>query len=396
VGLDVSKKLTSICVLDRDGRTVAESAVPTEPKQILSFLRGKRRRYTHVGLEAGSISSWLREELARRGLPAVCIETRHAHKVLSARRNKTDKNDARGIAELMRLGSFRAVHEKSLESRQIKAVLTARRMLLQKRLDLDGAIGALLMQAGHKLGSSRTRAFEERVLAFVRHDPFLTPLLKSLLVARKCIAEQADALTQRASEIASCDPICRRLMTAPGIGPLTALEYRAAIDDPARFGRSRTVPAHLGLTPKTHQSGDVDRRGRITRCGDPALRASLFMAARTVILSIKRPSSLRTWGLEIAARRGKNKAIVAVARRLALILHSMWRSGSDFQWEAGWIVAQLAWLLAGPVSAQGLLVSMTRRPPAVMRRCSCEPREVGFVRRAFRGSAFGRARAESS
>jgi transposase len=333
-GLDVSKKLTSICVLDQGGSIAAEGVVATEPKKILAFMRGKRRRYAHVGLEAGSISSWLQEQLAHKGLPAVCIETRHAHKVLSARRNKTDKNDARGIAELMRLGSFRAVHGKSVESRRIKALLTARRMLLQKRIDIDGTIRALLLQAGHKLNSSRTREFGKQVMTFVRHDPFLTPLLKALLVARTGLAEQADALSQRASEMASVDPICRRLMTAPGIGPLTALEYRAAIDDPARFSRSRTVPAHLGLTPRTHQSGDVDRRGRITRWGDPILRASLFMAARTVIFSMTRPSSLRTWGLEIAARRGKNKATVAVARRLAMILHSMWRDSSDFRWTA--------------------------------------------------------------
>ncbi len=334
VGLDVSKRLTSICVLDPDGLVVAESEVPTEPKQVLAFLRGKRRRYKHVGLEAGSISSWLQRELVRKGLPAVCIETRHAHKVLNARRNKTDKNDARGIAELMRLGSFRAVHEKSTESRRIKGVLTARRMLLQKRVDIDSAIRGLLMQAGHKLSSNGVRAFEERVMGFAQRDPFLILLLKPLLVARRCIAEQADELSRYASEMASSDPICRRLMTAPGIGPLTALEYRAAIDDPGRFSRSRTVPAHLGLTPRTHQSGDVDRRGRITRWGDPTVRASLFMAARTVIFSMTRPCSLRTWGLEIAARRGKNQATVAVARRLALILHSMWRNGSEFRWES--------------------------------------------------------------
>jgi len=356
-GLDVSKNLTSICVLDQDGAIAAEGTVATEPKQILAFMRGKRRRYAHVGLEAGSISSWLQGELARKGLRAVCIETRHAHKVLSARRNKTDRNDARGIAELMRLGSFRPVHAKSVQSRQIKAVLTARRLLIQKRVDIEEAIRGLLLQGGHKLGRSQARGYEERVHACASRDPFLASMLEPLVVARTSVAEQADSLHRRALALASSDPVCRRLMTAPGIGPLTALEYRAAIDDPARFRRSRTVAAHLGLTPKTRQSGDIDQRGRITRWGDGAVRASLFMAARNVIFTLSRPTSLRTWGRAIAARRGKDKATVAVARRLALILHSMWRDGSDFRWGEARSVGESC-VDEPPASAESRMVSL--------------------------------------
>jgi transposase len=161
----------------------------------------------------------------------------------------------------------------------------------------------------------------------------VAPLIEPMLIARAAIAEQAKAMTDRLTQVAEQDPICRRLMTAPGVGPLTALEYRATIDDPARFARSRTVGAHLGLTPRSFDSAEVRRHGRITCWGDASTRAALFMAARSVLFRMTRPCTLRTWGLGVVASRGKNKGTIAVARRLAVILHRMWIEETDYRWE---------------------------------------------------------------
>lgn len=149
-GLDVSLHSTSICVMDAEGRIIREAAVATEPKALVAFLKAGRTRYKRIGLEAQGTSSWLYTELARAGLPAVCIEARHASRVLKARINKTDKNDAQGIADLMRTGIFRPVHVKTLESQQIRAVLTARRLLLTKAIDVELAITGLLRTSGQK------------------------------------------------------------------------------------------------------------------------------------------------------------------------------------------------------------------------------------------------------
>jgi transposase len=335
VGLDASKATTSICILDAGGEPVREGAVATEPSAIIQFLRGERRRYRRIGIEAISFAPWLYESLAAAGLPVICIDARHAHSILSARLNKTDKNDARRIAEIMRAGIYRAVHIKTRSSQEAKLLLSARTSLIAKRRDIDNMIRGGLLQFGLKIAPGRIYSFEERARALAPPTGALREVIDSLLASRATLAAQITRLEEQIDGLVAADPICGRLMTAPGVGPLTALAYRAAVDVPQRFAASRLVGVHLGLTPRTFKSGTVERRGRISKCGDQAVRTALYLAARSLLQPRVRPSYLKDWGLKVAAARGQRKGTVAVARRLAVILHRMWLNETDFQ--SDWI-----------------------------------------------------------
>jgi transposase len=331
VGLDASKATTSICILDARGNIVREGVVETEPKAIIGYLRGEGRRYKRIGIEAMAITPWIYEALAKAGLPIICIENRHAHGVLKARLNKTDRNDARGIAEIMRAGLYKAVHVKTQASQDSKLLLSVRRLLKIKLVDLDNMIRAVLLQSGRKLKPGGVRTFERRVRALARGSGIIEQMIEALLRARDALAVEMATLQTRIIELAEDDPVCRRLMTAPGIGHLTALAYRAAVDVPGRFTNSRIVAVHFGLTPKSRQSGTVEGRGRISRCGDSPVRSALHRSARVLMWRRTRGSALKTWGKHIADSRGYWKAVVAVARKLAVILHRMWITETDFE-----------------------------------------------------------------
>ena len=253
---------------------------------------------------------------------------------LSAMRNKTDRNDARGIAEIMRAGLYKAVHIKSVESQRIKAALTARKVLRIKAIDIENLIAETLLVFGAKLrraGADNT--FQARVRKATGADKTLMGLMEPLLTVREGMMEQLAVIEAQLDVAANDDPVCRRLMTAPGVGLITALTYRSGVDEPMRFSRSRDVAAHFGLTPASNQSGEKDVRGRISRRGDASVRQALFMAAAYQLRSAARTSWLKTWTDQVAARRGRLKAIVATARRLAVILHRMWVTETDFHWE---------------------------------------------------------------
>lgn len=335
VGLDVAKRTTKICVIDADGVIVSEGTVETEPKAIVQFLRGEGRRYVRIGLEAWSLSPWLFDGLSKARLPVVCVEVQHAHGFLKASRsNKTDRNDARGIAEMMRAGVFRPVHIKSQESRGHTSLLRARRFLKEKLGDVENSLNQLLLCYGLKLTLGAPKSFEQRVRSLAGKDRTLNLVIDPLLEAWRCIGAQIKALEEGIKDVIRNDPVCERLMTAPGVGPITALTYRAAIDDPARFKRSRTVGALFGLAPRGFQTGETDRSRRISKRGDSEVRRALFLAARTLRRQGARPSWLKAWGDEIATRRGGLRAIVAMARRLAVVLHRMWVTETDFRWSA--------------------------------------------------------------
>jgi transposase len=335
VGLDCAKRTTKICVVDPAGTIVKEVTVPTEPREIVAALRGEGRRYRRVGLEAWSMTPWIYAGLVKAGLPAICIETRHASGILKAsRRNKTDKNDARGIAEMMRVGIYRAVHIKSPDGQRLRALLTTRKFLRIKITDTENAIRAALLARGIKPPAGRGSTFETRMQLAMERDPSAAEIAAPLLAARRAMVEEADRLEATLLAFANGDPICRRLMTAPGVGPLCALLYRVAIDEPTRFTRSRNVAPHLGLTSLTLQTGETLFQGRITCFGDAAARSALYMAGFVQFRASSRSSWLKEWGKKIAARRGSRKAIVAVARKLAVILHKMWMTETDFCWAA--------------------------------------------------------------
>ena len=333
-GLDVSLEETAICVVDEAGAMVREARIPSEPEALVAFFQGSGLVMERIGLEACSLSAWLHESLVAAGLPAVCIETRRAKAAMGAMPNKTDRNDARGLAQIIRTGWYRAVHVKSPACRSWRALLTARRLLLNKMRDLENGLRAVLREAGLKLGTPARKEFAARVRELTAADPGLSALALPLLTIIAGMTRELAQLTKRVLDIMRDEPVCRRLMGVPGVGPLTALTFRAAIDRPERFRHSRDVGAHLGLTPRQHQSGEVDRRGRITRCGDAFTRTALFGAANVMLSRTTQWTALKAWGVRLAARSSMKKAKIAVARKLAVIMHRMWRDETPFRWTA--------------------------------------------------------------
>ena len=332
VGLDVSLKRTAICVVDQDGKVVREGMADTQPEMLIAWLRGTGVSFERVGLEAGPCSSWLHKELSLAGLPAICVETRHAKAVMQAQNVKTDRNDARAIAQMMRTGWFKAVHVKAEDSQKVRAIMSSRRCLLDKRLDLENHIRATLRTFGLKVGAVGLAAFEPRVRELVVGDGDLEACVAPLLEARSKLHEQFRVLTNMVMGLVRKDAVCRRFMTVPGVGPLTALAFKTAVDDPARFRKSRHVGVHFGLTPRKYASGEVDYNGRISRSGDAFVRDHLFEAAHCLMVRSKKWCALKAWGMRIAKRSSITNARVAVARKLAVILHRMWVDGTDFRW----------------------------------------------------------------
>jgi transposase len=331
-GLDVSLEETAICVVDAAGRIVREARVASEPEALVAFFEACGMAMERIGLEACSLSAWLHAGLTQAGLPAICIEARQAKAAMGAMPNKTDRNDARGIAQIMRTGWYRAVHVKSPSCRSWRALLTARRLVLNKRRDVENGVRALLREAGLKLGTPSRKDFSARVRELAGDDPVLAGLSESLLSVIEIMNQEVDRLTKRVLDEVKVEPTCRHLMTVPGVGPLTALAFRATIDQPGRFRKSRDVGAHLGLTPRRYQSGETDVQGRISRCGDELARTALYEAAHSLLIRSNKWSALRAWGMNVAKRRGMARARVAVARKLAVILHRMWADGSEFRW----------------------------------------------------------------
>jgi transposase len=331
-GLDVSLEETAVCVVDETGRIVREARVVSEPEALVAFFRASGMTMERVGLEACSLTAWLQQGLSEEGIPAICIEARQAKAAMGAMPNKTDRNDARGIAQIMRTGWYRAVHVKSLSCRSWRALLTARRMVLNKRRDVENGIRALLREVGLKVGTPSRKDFPARVRELAADDPVLASLAESLLGVVEAMTREVERLTKRVLDEVRTEPTCRRLMTVPGVGPLTALAFRATIDQPNRFRKSRDVGAHLGLTPRRYQSGETDVQGSISRCGDELARTALYEAAHSLLIRSTKWSALRAWGMNVAKRRGMARARVAVARKLAVILHRMWANGSEFHW----------------------------------------------------------------
>jgi len=331
-GLDVSVKDTSICIVDDTGKIVREVKVASEPDALLQVLRNPAYRFRRIGLEAGPLSQWLFSALAEAGLPVICVETRHMRAVLKAQINKTDRNDARGIAQMMRAGLYRPVHVKTLRSQKLRMLLVHRKLLQSKSIAIENDLRGTLRNFGLKVGVAGTAKFEARIKELVENLPDLAALVEPLLVVRRVLREQIAVLHRRLLAIVRNDAVCRRLMTTPGVGPVVALTYRATIDVPARFRNSRAVGAVMGLTPCKYQSGQSDRTGAISKCGDEMLRVMLYEAAQILLMRSTKWSWLKAWAMQIARRRGIKKAIVALARRLAVIMHRIWVDGTEFRW----------------------------------------------------------------
>ena len=331
-GLDVSVRETSVCIVDDTGRIVREVKMASEPEALLPVLTNPAFHFKRIGLEAGPLSQWLYSALAEAGLPAICVETRHMRAVLKAQINKTDRNDARGIAQMMRVGLYRPVHVKTLRSQKLRMLLTHRKLLQSKAIAVDNDLRATLRNFGLKVGVVGTVKFEARIKELVENLPDLAILVEPLLIVRRVLREQIGILHRRLLAVVREDDVCRRLMTVPGVGPVVALTFRVTVDVPARFRNSKSVGAAFGLTPSKYQSGESERTGGISRCGDEMMRVMLYEAAQTMLVVSTKWSWLKAWAMKIARHRGMKKAIVALARRLAVIMHRIWVDGTEFRW----------------------------------------------------------------
>ena len=330
-GLDVSLEETAICVIDEGGRIVREIRAASDPQAISDALRTSDLPLERIGLEACSLTAWLHDGLRDEGWPAICIETRAANAAMKAMPNKTDRNDARALAQIMRTGWFRQVHVKSRQSRLWRSLLVARRTVVNEMRSIENVVRAMLREAGIKLGTPSRTMFDRRVRELAGSDAEVMAMVEPLLAILNTMLKEFTRLTKQVLDIVRREQVCRRLMSAPGVGPITALAFRATIDRPERFASSQAVGPHLGLTPARYQSGETDIQGRISRCGDELARTALYEAAHSLFVRSKKWSSLRAWGMNIARRRGMARARVAVARKLVVILHRMWADTTEFR-----------------------------------------------------------------
>jgi transposase len=330
--IDVSLEWSSVCVVDAAGQIVREAKVRSEREALAAFFTESGLAFARIGLEAGPLSQWLHAGLVEAGLPAILIETRHVKAALKAMTVKTDRNDARGMAQLMRMGWFRPVHAKAPMVQEIRALLTARKLLVAKLRDVESSIRGILRGFGLKVGAVSKGKFEARIRELVTGQVMLERVAEPLLRARVALRTEYTTLHRDLLRTVREDAVCGRLMTVPGVGAVVAMTFRSAIDQPERFAKSKAVGAHFGLTPKKYQSGEIDRTGRISKVGDAMVRTALFEAANVMLTRAVRFSTLKAWALRVAGRHGMKKAKVALARKLAVVMHRMWVDGTSFCW----------------------------------------------------------------
>ncbi|WP_439143944.1 IS110 family transposase [Planktotalea sp.] len=333
-GLDVSLRSCAVCIVDTKGKVVLERELACEVGDISDWLRKFAYPVERVGFEAGTMSQHLFFGLQAEGFDVVCMEARQVNAALSAMRNKTDKNDARGIAQILRTGWFSPVHMKSREAHGLRALLSSRKALLNKTIDLSNEVRGLLKIFGLRLPKTVSHgSFDDIVRPMVQMDNVLIHALIPLLDARVALYQHYLELDRRVKRAASQDEVCMRLMTVPGVGLIAALTFKAAVDDPLRFKSSRTVAAHFGLTPRRYQSGESDNPGRISRAGDRDVRSTLYSAANAMLMRTMAASQLKSWGMRLMRTKGRRRADVAVARKLAVLLHRMWIENTEFRLE---------------------------------------------------------------
>lgn len=336
VGIDVSQEQRALCIVDENGSIIFEGTCPTEPDDILRTIFENATRVDKIVHESGPLSIWLTRELLKRKAPIVCIDARAAQKVLSAQMNKSDRSDAAALAQLARTGWYRDVHVKSEASDQLRLMLSARERLIRIRMDIEGQVRGILKTYGIRLGPVNAgysrKGFRDQLSTAVAGDPSLEMIFASLIAVHKTVCLEATAIDSKIQAVAKDDPLARRLTSIPGVGPIVSLSFIATIDDVARFRKATDVGAYLGLTPRRYQSGETDWSGRISKREDSGMRKLLYEAANILIHRVPRFSPLKAWAMRLADRKGLKKAIVATARKLAVIMARIWRDGTTFAW----------------------------------------------------------------
>lgn len=333
-GIDVSLECSSVCVVDGSGKIVREAKVASEPEALIAWFCSLGFGVERIGLEAGPLSQWLFAEMQKAGLGVELLETRHVRNAFKTMPVKTDRKDARGIAELMRLGWFRPVHCKSVEAQETRALLTARKLVQTKLHDIELSLRGVLRGFGLKVGRTTPKRFETRIKELVEGHPNLQVVAEALLAVRAVLSRELNGFEKRVRSMARSDARTRLLMSTPGVGAIVSLTYASAIDDPKRFKSSKMVGPHFGLTPKKYQSGETDVTGRISKIGDGAVRTALYEAANIILTRPVKGSGLKSWAARLAKRTGMKKAKVALARKLAVIMHRMLVDGKPFDFAA--------------------------------------------------------------
>jgi transposase len=330
-GIDVSLECSSVCVVDADGKIVREDRVDSEPKALIAWFGSLGFALSRIGLEAGPLSQWLYAEMKQAGLAVELLETRHVRDAFKAMPVKSDRNDARNIAQLMRLGWFRPVHCKSLGAQEVRAMLTARKLVQSKLLDIENSLRGILRGFGLKVGKTTRKAFAGRVEELVAGHASLQTIAEALLRARAVLLAEFNGFDKRVRQTSRLHVQARLLMSTPAVGPVISLTFASAIDDPSRFTSSKQAGPHFGLTPRKYQSGETDYSGRISKIGDAAVREALYEAAHIILTKpIKGCAQLKSWATRIAKRAGMAKAKVALARKLAVIMLRMLKDNMPF------------------------------------------------------------------
>jgi len=334
VGLDVSLKETSVAVIDENDKLVWRGSAASTPEAIADALKKHAGRAVRIGLEAGQLASWLYHGIKAKGFPVICIDARHAKAALSLKVNKTDANDALGLAQIMRVGWFREVSVKGHDCQALRALLVARAQIVSQITTLKNCMRGILKTFGHVLPKKLRASYLASVREIVQGNATLEPIVMPMLRALAATMEQLKVYDRSVQRIAREDETARHLMSAPGVGMIVALAYMTGVETPARFAHSSSVGAYFGMTPRRYQSGEVDQAGRVSKCGDGMVRGLLFEAAKVLLSRSAKPSDLQAWGRSLMRRIGKKKATMAVARKLAVILHRMWNTGEPFRWMA--------------------------------------------------------------
>lgn len=334
VGLDVSLKETSIAVIDDADKVVWRGTVASTPEAITIALKKHASCADRIGLEAGQLSAWLYHGLKAKGWPVICIDARHAKAALSLKVNKTDANDALGLAQIMRVGWYREVAVKGHECQALRAMLVARAQIVSQVTTLKNCVRGILKTFGHVLPKKLRKTYIASVLELIKDNATLEPIILPMLRTLAATMEQLQVYDRAVNRIAREDATARHLMTAPGVGTIVALVYMTGVETPARFSSSSSVGAFFGMTPRRYQSGEVDQAGRVSKCGDGMVRGLLYEAAKVLLSRSAKTSDLQAWGRALAKRIGKKKATMAVARKLSVILHRMWMTGEPFRWTA--------------------------------------------------------------
>lgn len=334
IGLDVSLKTTSICIMDGKGKILKEMVAETNPKALVEAISTTGLSVEMAALECGGTSHWLTKELKKLGLPVICIDARKMSAAISMRTNKTDRNDAQEIANALRTGYYKEVYQKQDHVMEKQTLLVARRHLVEQRTQTINCIKGMLKAQGKlTCGSSQNESrFIKNVqtnLQGLNQDVCLS--INSLINTYKIICEEVSKIDARIEKITEEDEDVQLFKTIPGVGAVTALTFKLEIDDPSRFKKSRSVGAYIGMTPKQYSSGECQKQGSISKAGSSELRALLCQSAMCMIYITKTWSRPKLFGLKIKKKHGHKKAIVALGRKLAVIMHRMWVEGKPFE-----------------------------------------------------------------